>query len=484
MSARILLIFTLYAALCLPCSQDIVEGPLISSSRIIEVPIDYPTVQAAIDAAGPEDTIIVKKGIYYERLVIDKSVSLFGEDKMLTVIDGNGTGSVVTINANNVSLSGFTIKNSGSDTYLSDSSGILILGSGCIICDNYLAQNDVGIYIFAACNNTLCGNYVMNSSFYGILVDYSFEVNIISDNVIMGSELDFGIGLDSSSCQVIRNNTIIGCLYNGIFVYSFTGQKPMENLLIGNIVANSSIGINLVNASYNIIKRNSVENSVIYGLKLFRAENNVVYYNNFVNNMVSAYSYKSNNAWDGGYPLGGNYWSDHESNDEFHGLNQDKLGGDGLGDASYYIDTNNVDHYPLMAPIKTFNAGTWDGLSYNVDVVSPSVVSNFQFDPDSDLPSITFDVSGEIGTNRFCRVHIPKNLLGVENGWVIYADDEQLDYLALSDDSCTYLYFTHHIGLKTVRIIGTYAISEFSSAILMLLFTVLAVLVTIFRIRF
>jgi len=459
-------------------------GTVTVSPKIIEVPIDYPTIQSAIDAAAPGDIIIVNGGVYYERIVIDKNVSLCGEDKMLTVIDGNGTGSVVTIEANNVFLSNFTIRNSGHDTYLLDSSGILIFGSGCIVQNNYLANNDVGIYVFVAVNNTIRGNYVVNSSFYGVLVDYSSGVNIISDNVIVGNELDFGIGLDSSSYQVIRNNTIMGCLYNGIFVYSFTGQTPRENALIGNIVANSSIGINLVNASYNVIKGNNVENNIVYGLKFFGAENNVVYHNNFVNNTVSVYSYKSNNAWDGGYPLGGNYWSDHKSDDEFHGSSQDELGSDGLSDTSYFINKNNVDCYPLMAPIKTFNAGTWDGLSYNVDVVSPFVVSNFQFDPASNSPSIVFDVACEIGKNGFCRLYIPKNLLGVENGWLIYAGDERLDYLALSDDNYTYIYFTLDMCLKTVRIIGTYAISEFSSAIAMLVFIVLAVLVTIFGRRF
>jgi hypothetical protein len=58
------------------------------------------------------------------------------------------------------------------------------------------------------------------------------------------------------------------------------------------------------------------------------------------------------NFWDDGYPSGGNYWSDYSGVDKFSGPYQNKTGSDGIGDAPYSIDQNNVDRYPLMSPWK------------------------------------------------------------------------------------------------------------------------------------
>jgi len=58
----------------------------------------------------------------------------------------------------------------------------------------------------------------------------------------------------------------------------------------------------------------------------------------------------SGNVWDDGYPSGGNYWSDYNGTDMLSGPYQNESGSDGIGDAAYAIDTNNIDRYPLMNP--------------------------------------------------------------------------------------------------------------------------------------
>ena len=54
-------------------------------------PADFSTIQEAINAASPGDTIFVRNGIYYEIVVVNKTVSLVGESKETTIVNGNGS---------------------------------------------------------------------------------------------------------------------------------------------------------------------------------------------------------------------------------------------------------------------------------------------------------------------------------------------------------------------------------------------------------
>ncbi len=91
---------------------------------------DYTTIQEGIDAAKSGDTIFVYNGTYYENIVIEKTITLIGEDKKTTFIDGYSDefNLIIRISANNVKISGFTIQNSKQNYY---SSGIIINKSNC-----------------------------------------------------------------------------------------------------------------------------------------------------------------------------------------------------------------------------------------------------------------------------------------------------------------------------------------------------------------
>jgi parallel beta-helix repeat protein len=69
--------------------------PLASASvhaaSTIVVPRDYPTIQAAVDAAAPGDTILVKAGTYTEEVVISKDLDLKGAGVGATVIKSPAT---------------------------------------------------------------------------------------------------------------------------------------------------------------------------------------------------------------------------------------------------------------------------------------------------------------------------------------------------------------------------------------------------------
>ncbi len=75
---------------------------------------------------------------------------------------------------------------------------------------------------------------------------------------------------------------------------------------------------------------------------------------------------------------------------------------------------------------------------------------------------------------------IPKPLLWFEDGWTVLVDITPIrDYTIIPDGKHTHLYFTYDLSTRTVKIIGTNAIPEFTqSIILMLLFDALSAVIT------
>jgi len=65
-------------------------------AKTIEVPKDYQTIQAAINAAQPGDLILIAPGIYKENLTIRKSIELRGADAGV-IVDGSRARNTPTI---------------------------------------------------------------------------------------------------------------------------------------------------------------------------------------------------------------------------------------------------------------------------------------------------------------------------------------------------------------------------------------------------
>ena len=73
-----------------PLSAAYAATPAYAASAIV-VPRDFPTIQAAVDAAAPGDIIKVQGGIYTEEIVISKDVTLKGAGVDATIIQSPAT---------------------------------------------------------------------------------------------------------------------------------------------------------------------------------------------------------------------------------------------------------------------------------------------------------------------------------------------------------------------------------------------------------
>ena len=378
-------------------------------------PADFTSIQEAVNAASPGDTVYVYNGTYYEHIYIHKSLTLIGENKYGTIIDGSGYGryfawygAVVTITGIGVNFTNFTVRNagwtelSGIAVYLHDASfcsindlvilnsrfGItpLVYSKDNIISNNTISDAEIGIVNFnpwPSYNNTVVGNKISNSS-NGIYFNYPYSVQVISniisnnsrypygihfqmggsDNKVIGNIVensDNAIRLDYADRNLISENTVSNNTY-GLFV----GYESSDNIVIGNNASDSTIGIMIWDNSNNNTVTNNAALNNYYGIGLSSSTNNKIYHNNFMTNTQQVLSDGLPNIWDNGYPSGGNYWSDYVGVDVESGSGQDLPGSDGIGDTPYVIDGDNVDHYPLM--------NRWSRLAATVDI-DPAVLN-------------------------------------------------------------------------------------------------------------
>ncbi|MGD8565889.1 MAG: pectinesterase family protein, partial [Candidatus Bathyarchaeota archaeon] len=177
-------------------------------------PADFRSIQEAINNASSGDTIFVHNGTYYEKIIIDKRLTLRGENKEHTIINGSGfqyLGSLVMITADNATISSFTVTNARQG-------GIQVENSQfCDVNDNIVRfTGDRGIILGSGGNHRVYDNSVSNSSAYGGIDVIRSNNNTIYNNMVFSNV--WGISINSGSHNEIFNNTLYANRDTGIHV--------------------------------------------------------------------------------------------------------------------------------------------------------------------------------------------------------------------------------------------------------------------------
>lgn len=226
---RLVLVMTSTMVLLGMLTLAYVFQPTRSEPVLIVVPDNYPTIQDAINAATLGDIIFVKNGTYYEHLVVNKSISLIGENWEATIIDGNYVGTVVKVTVDNVTITGFTIRNSGG---YPERGVALNQAKNCIVYRNKVAaKRGVGIRLFSSSNNSITGNDMTKNYAYAIVVSFSSN-NLIAENNITDNK--DGIRLSSSSNNNITGNNITKNRGDGILLDCSSNNVLRNNVMVGN----------------------------------------------------------------------------------------------------------------------------------------------------------------------------------------------------------------------------------------------------------
>jgi parallel beta-helix repeat protein len=379
------------------------------SETIIHVPLNFTSIQAAVDNANSSDTIVISPGTYRENLIINKSLTLIGEDRDTTIVDGLGVGDAISIRSDSVTITGLTVMSNGTDIR---GKAIAVNHHGGIIVDaTKLAGSDYALSL-AVCSNSIFSN------------------NVIIDNT-------YGIELINTNNNVFSNNTISGN-DEGI-AFDFTNNL---NVFFGNTLSNNGEGA--------VIRQSSSNN---------------FYHNNFLD-QITIETEEANNTWS--LNGEGNYWSSYKGQDFYSGQYQNESGSDGIGDTSFDLPgaVNQTDYYPLMGAFSEFTVAQENG-TYYVDIISNSTISNFRLETGRETGNkmITFSANGQASTAGFCRMMISTPLMDYPYTIVVNQGQVNLSLLSASNVTNAYLYFTYPNGNQMITVISSNALQIYNSLI-------------------
>ena len=332
-------------------------------------------LQDAINKA-PEGSILkLPKGVYKGSIVIKKPISIIGKEDGV-IIDGEGTGTVIDIDSEYVTLKNLTITGSGnrhdkldaaiklSNSKQSEISNCIIKDSlfgidismtnNSIISNNYITSKDLdlglrgdGLRLWYSNDNIVTKNRVVKSR--DMVVWYSHG-NEISEN--FGEYNRYSLHFMYAGKNYVKNNTY---QYNSVGIF-FMYSK--DTIATGNVVKSSlgatGMGIGLKDVSNFTLKDNTViynaqgiyidrspfepdtknwieNNKVLYNSEALHfhslSENNVIKQNTILGNIEDVIN-DSRGARTDENEIAENYW------DNYEGFDKD---GDNIGDTPHKV---------------------------------------------------------------------------------------------------------------------------------------------------
>jgi len=297
-------VFSILLVLMLFVSLGLVTAAPVLAARTIHVPADYPTIQAAIDAASDGDTIVVAAGLYEENVEIDKSLTLKGAQAGVdartrsgaeTIIEPDeGTGiRIITATDRVVIIDGLTVQNAEhgiatpeptmadditirnvrvlnpTEFGISPTFTITTTVEYCYVEGAIQAINAGALVPFEPTVATFRNNEIVNSQFgfTGYLKDSLIEGNLVRD---FATE---GVGISGQFLNTeIKNNTVTGYIEGaGMTFEEHYGRDLSENVNVeGNTFTGNDLGIYVFNTQTTLtgitVNFNNIAGNSRYGV--------------------------------------------------------------------------------------------------------------------------------------------------------------------------------------------------------------------------
>jgi nitrous oxidase accessory protein len=348
------------------------------------------TLAAAIAGADPGDVLILKGGAYLGPVTIDRPLMLKGDGT--ATVDGIRRGTVITITAPDVVVTGLHVTGSGMVNAEIDSGIKIVKGADrARIEGNHLRDNMHGIDVHGGHDALIRGNVIegtrshrMNERGNGFYVwnspgtviegntvrwgrdgifsnasrtgayrnntfhDLRFAVHYmythdseISGNVSIGNHLGFAIMF--SDRVVVKDNLSLGDREHGVMLNFANGADVAGNLVRGG----TKKCLFIYNAHKNLIFGNRFEGCGIGIHFTAGSERNLLTGNAFLGNQEQV-KYVGTRHMEWSFEGRGNFWSDHPAFD---------LNGDGIADG-VFRPNDLMDHILWSQPAAALLTGS------------------------------------------------------------------------------------------------------------------------------
>jgi hypothetical protein len=204
-----------------------------ANPRLLRVPQDHRTIQAAVDAARAGDTVLVAPGTYTETVRLKSGIRLLGSGAASTLLDGGGAPVKLVdfSGATDVVVAGFTFQNVGLGNPCDGQDVMKCSGnwySAAVYADGHTEQGQ-------APTSALVVHNVFRNNPIGVLL-YFHARAVVRNNIFVRNTHGF----------VANHFQDVGLVANNVF-WENTEEAIVNQAayldIIGNVVARSGVGI-------------------------------------------------------------------------------------------------------------------------------------------------------------------------------------------------------------------------------------------------
>ncbi|MFG0316001.1 MAG: nitrous oxide reductase family maturation protein NosD [Planctomycetota bacterium JB042] len=268
----------------------------------LKVPKQFPTIQAAVDAAGPGDTIVIAAGTYVESVNVELANDLLLRAKGKVVVDGAGGVYALRLHgANDLRVVGLTLRNADYGVLLGLSTNVEL--DDCVVRETAIAGVSMGM----CSGSRVVDSTVRDSAGHGVTFTLSSGCSVertrirdVGGNGVDGSGSTISIldnriektgghgvrlgGSEAATAWLVAGNDLRDLADDGVFLSEGSGSSILQNsmrratdagvdsfdansafLIAGNVVSKSGRGLTL-RATDSIVRENVVKKSSLQGI--------------------------------------------------------------------------------------------------------------------------------------------------------------------------------------------------------------------------